>query len=155
MLVACGGDDDESGNDTDADVRAAVAEYFYAAADNDPDAVCDSLTDEGRRQAVTDAIRLEILTKVTANCEEAVAEAFRSYGDQREAIAEGDRKLADRVESGEIEGNPVKVVLDGDSATVTFKAGATAFRVLVERVGGDWRVADPSPNASPRSASDK
>ena len=109
-LAACG-----SGEE--GEVRGAVNRLYDGFADRDAKRVCESITEERRR---------EIAGRMST-CSQAMGIAMGLVGEKLTEVGDA-----------EVE----KVEVDGRRATATVRSDGRSSRLGLSREGGEWKVAD-------------
>jgi len=133
-----------AGSSEGAKARAAVAVSITALYDDGAAAACEALTEAAQRQTAKEANRIKVGVEQPGNVAPGdcvggatvILEAVRASGSEQQI-----RKYAEGIESGEVQGEPVRVALTGDRGTVTVTGRDVAIEYRVERVDGEWLVA--------------
>ncbi len=108
----------------EAAIRAAVQAYIDAFAARDGEKACDLMKPE-----VADAFLEAVQGQVSADtCADAFEQAAASGGDQ----------LGELLQQAEVTG----VAVEGDNATAQLAVLGTTVPILMERIDGEWKVAN-------------
>jgi hypothetical protein len=150
-LGACGGGDDDGGDDAEVEAREAVADFLDAFSGGVLAEACRTLTPDAQ-----DQVSGEIARFIRSQQDQVGGEAGRTLGDTRGECtsvlrgvlilfdvapdtAAGTAALADEIRSG---GDSVTVEIAGTTGTVTMTEGDRTLTVEVAEVDGEWLVAD-------------
>ncbi len=135
LLAGCGGGGDSEDAD-DSDVRTPVVEFVEAVGAGDSAAGCDFLTEGGERVLVkeTNLVAEELGVDQADTCVQALDALYSKHPPEAFARLGG---LAGAAEDAE-------VAVAEDNGTVTITDDDTLLPVPVERIEGQWKIADPA-----------